>query len=131
MDICPNTLGNFDEAIKYVSKLLLPKVINGRIVLSYIRKGIRVGVWRFLSPESRALLKILTRWRSIRSRTLRNIVAKIFLQIELSTLRGKALLYGAILAIRSNLRGLLNSTTSLLYLGISYLSNPPIFKFLT
>ncbi|MDW8011273.1 MAG: hypothetical protein RMH84_06765, partial [Sulfolobales archaeon] len=110
---------------------LLPKELSSGIVRRYIYKAIRLGVWRYLKPESRALLKALTSWRGIiRSESLKNAVKELLIHIELNTTKGKSLLYGALIALRSGLIDMLNSTTKLLYLGISYLNNPPIFRYL-
>jgi len=32
-------------------KFLLPEVIDGSVIEAYVRKALRVGVWRFMSPE--------------------------------------------------------------------------------
>jgi len=113
-----------------LAKLLLPGEVSGKIVDKYIRKALRTNSWRTLKPENRALLLALRKWRSIKSPTLKSILYRVFLEIELHTLRGKALLYGIIPAMKNymhRLEEILRDTAKLLVIGISYLSNPPIY----
>ena len=113
-------------------KLLLPKKITGQVVEYYFRKSIRVGAWRYLKRECRALLLVARKWpKEIKSSTLKNILYNIFLQIELYTLKGKALFYGIILALKSTiykLHEMLKDVSKLLALGIFYLNNPPMYR---
>ncbi|MCX8184136.1 MAG: hypothetical protein RMI56_04565 [Sulfolobales archaeon] len=119
------------DAVEVVRKLLIPKQLDGRVVEQYIRKAVRVGIWGKLTPTSRALLRAVALWRGVvKSRVLREIVEELLLNIELHTLRGRAMLYGVLVATGAGLHSLLNSVSSLLCLGISYLSNPPVFKLL-
>lgn len=118
-------------AVEYVSRLLLPERIDRYVVRAYIRKAVRVGLWRSLKAESRALLKALSIWRGvIKSKVLVEIVREVLVTIELGTLRGRSILYGVLQALRSGLWDLLSSAELLLCLGVSYLSNSPIFRFL-
>ncbi|RLG79468.1 MAG: hypothetical protein DRO13_06010 [Thermoprotei archaeon] len=67
----------------------------------------------------------------IKSPTLKSILYKIFLEIELYTLRGKALFYGIILAMKNTiykLQEVLKDYSKLLTLGIFYLNNPPMYR---
>jgi len=119
------------KARRLLSELLLPREISGKIVDRYIRKALRTNSWRTLKPENRALLLALRRWRSIKSPTLKSILYRIFLEIELHTLRGRALFYGIILVMRSyihRLEEILKDVAKLLAIGISYLNNPPIYR---
>jgi len=133
----------FDRAVKggstvveYARKLLLdliiPDKISKSVVESFFRKALRVGVWRLLRPEQRALILVLRVWgREVRSRKLVEVVRNVFLEIELSTLRGKALLYGIVITIKSRvelLKDLLRNIGYVLALGIMYLNNPPILR---
>lgn len=118
-------------AVKYVSRLLLPRRIDRYVVIAYIRKAVRVGLWRSLKAESRALLRALSTWRGvIRSKVLVEIVRKILVTIELETLRGRSIFYGVLQALRNGLRDLLSSAELLLCLGVSYISNSPLFRLL-
>lgn len=120
------------KAKELLSKILLPKTITNKVVDMYVRKALRVGVWRFLKQESKALLH-LTRKKVtvVKSLTLKSILLKLFLEIELHTFKGKALFYGIILAMRKpmhKLNELLKNIPQLLTIGISYLNNPPIYR---
>ena len=120
-----------ERAKEILAKIILPEKISGSIVEKYIRKAMRLGVWRRLPLETRALLCILRKWKSIRSPILTSILHGIFLEIELCTLRGKALFYGIILALKNPLNKLLEllrKPVQLLVAGLSYLNNPPIYR---
>jgi len=119
------------RAKELLAKLLLPGEVSGKIVDRYIRKALRTNSWRTLKPENRALLLALRRWRSIKSPTLKSTLYRIFLEIELHTLRGEALFYGIILVMRSymyRLEEVLKNTAKLLAIGISYLNNPLMYR---
>jgi len=114
------------RAKELLTRLLLPGEVSGKIVDMYIRKALRTNSWRTLKPENRALLLALRRWRSIKSPTLKSILYRIFLEIELHTLRGKALFYGIILAMKNHMHRLeeiLRNASKLLAIGMSYLNN--------
>jgi len=120
-----------DGAKDLLAKLLLPREISGKIVDRYIRKALRTNSWRVLRLENRALLLALRRWRSIKSPTLKSILYRVFLEIELHTLRGKALFYGIIIAMKNyihRLEEILRDMAKLLAIGISYLNNPPMYR---
>ena len=125
-----DVLSDIDLSVKkFLSDVFLPEIIDCSVIKYYVRKAVRLGVWRLLKPESKALMKASTQWRGIiKSRVLKEILKEIFLQIELNTVRGKALLYGIIITLKNNLRELLTSTKKLICLGISYLSNPPLYR---
>jgi len=119
------------KAEELLAKLLLPKEVSGKTIDEYIRKALRTNSWRTLKPENRALLLALRKWRSIKSSTLKSILYRIFLNIELHTLKGKALFYGIILAMKNHvyrLSEVLIDTAKLLTIGISYINNPPIYR---
>ena len=119
------------RARELLAKMILPKRVTGEIIGKYVRKAIRVGAWRYLKQESRALLIIARRWRLIKSPTLKSILYKIFLEIELYTLRGKALFYGIILAMKNTIYKLqeaLKDYSKLLTIGIFYLNNPLMYR---
>lgn len=119
------------STIEKLSSLILPRIITGRVIEDYIRRAIRSGVWRRLGAERRALLMVASRWGVIKSCVLKQILREIFIEIEIHTLRGRAILYGIIVALKSTLnpREILNSVSRLLAIGISYLNNPPAYRF--
>ena len=119
-----------------ITKTLLPQTLTRPTLQKYIRKAIQNHSWHKLKPEQRALLytasKTITR---VRNQTLYNILAEILLTIELATTKAKAIYYGAILLIKqapNKAQTLLTHTknilSKLLYLGINYLNNPPIYR---
>ncbi|MEM2550943.1 MAG: hypothetical protein QW168_02125 [Sulfolobales archaeon] len=113
-----------EDVLRHLERVLLPRVIGGNVVMYYVRKAVRVRFWRSLIPEPRALLRAASVWRSVvKSKVLGRILGEIFLLVELETLRGRALLYGALVALRSDLQDLLDSVEGLLRLGVSYLTS--------
>jgi len=124
--------GGFVESVKSaLAKIVIPGRIDGAVVEKYVRKAMRFGVWGRLRPEAWALLLALRRWGPVRSPTLRSIVEGILLEIELCTVRGRALFYGVVVSLKSlglTLREALKNVSRLLFLGISYLNNPPMYR---
>ncbi len=115
-----------------ISSLLVPRDITSEVVIKYVRKALRLGVWRRLAPETKALLLVCRRLvRLVRSRTLAQILSDAFLRIELAGLRGRALFYGAIEFVRRSLGSLEEvpfNAKKVLCLGIAYLNNPPMLR---
>ena len=71
--------------------------------------------------------------KTVKSPILYEILRELLIRIELSTLKGKALYYGLIILARklgSITKALKEGSLALLYTGISYINNPPMFKFL-
>lgn len=105
---------------------------TGGVVNTYVRKAIRHGAWRTMSWESRALLLALRSWKGvIRSRTLREILSWIYLEIDLHTMRGKAILYGYIIALnkaRELLIDIVANLSKLVILGVMYLNLPLLHR---
>ncbi|MGC8983279.1 MAG: hypothetical protein ACP5KA_05995 [Desulfurococcaceae archaeon] len=116
------------RAREFVAELLVPKTVTGAVVEKYVRKAIRTGAWRVLKQESRALLLALRRWKSaLKSPVLLSILREIFVEVELYTLRGRALFYGFVVAVKSHfekLAEILRDVPRLLTLGIFYLNSP-------
>jgi hypothetical protein len=112
--------------------LVIPSRISRSVVEKFYRKALRTGVWRKLRVEQRALILALRRWRGwVRSRVLLEIVRNIFLEIELSTFRGKALLYGVAITIKNRLAKAIDIVRDIGYIlatGIMYLNNPPMLR---
>jgi len=85
-----------------------------------------------LRAEQKALILALRLWgERLGPGGLLEIVRGIFLEIELSTLRGKALLYGIAIAIKRGSEALKNLFKNIGYIlatGIMYLNNPPMFR---
>ena len=120
------------EALEVFNRITLPERITGELISRYVRRAIRLGTWRRLKPESRALLLVARRFTVLRSPAVTSVVRGVLLEIEVRTLRGRALLYGILIALRDpflRLAGVLKDVAKLLVLGISYLNNPPVFRF--
>jgi hypothetical protein len=120
------------EVLEVLNRVALPERITGEVVSRYVRRAIRLGIWRRLRPESRALLLVARGFEVLRSPVVTSIVRRLLLEIVVHTLRGRALLYGVLIALRDpflRLTGLLRDVTRLLVLGISYLNNPPLLRF--
>jgi len=103
---------------------LLPGEINRDVVEHYVRKALRSNAWTRLKRESRALLLATRSLKAIKSRVLRGILEEIFLEIELSTLRGRAVFYGVLLALRQGLIHILGDIKRIITLGVGYLNLP-------
>jgi len=119
------------EALEVFNRIALPEHITGELISRYVRRAIRLGIWRRLKPESRALLLVARRFAVLRSPVVTSVVRRLLLDIETHTLRGRALLYGIAIALREpllRLAGVLEDVVKLLVLGISYLNNPPVFR---
>ncbi len=113
------------------SRLAIQRKITGSVVEGYVRKAIRIGVWRILEVGKRALLLVVRRFGIIRSRVLGEILRRIFVEIEIQTLRGRAILYGIVIILKSTIypREILGNVERLLAIGISYLNNPPMYRY--
>ena len=119
------------KAKELLTKILLPRKVTGSVVNRYVRKALRTGAWRSLKQENRAILIVARKWGVIKSATLKSILYRIFLEIELYTIRGKALFYGIILTMKSTIYKLhetLRDIQKLLTIGILYLNNPPMYR---
>jgi hypothetical protein len=120
------------EVLEVLNRVALPERITGEVVSRYVRRAVRLGIWRRLRPESRALLLVARGFAVLRSPVVTSIVRRLLLEVEVHTLRGRALLYGVLIALRDpflRLAGVLRDATRLLVLGISYLNNPPLLRF--
>jgi len=124
-------------ARELVAKLLLPQRITGEVIEKYFRKALRVGAWRALRKEARALILAARNVRigTVKSPVLATALKQAFLTIELHTLKGKALYYGVIITMKQaphTLKQALTKTkqtlTKILIEGISYLNNPPTLR---
>ncbi|WP_440059988.1 hypothetical protein ACSU1N_02205 [Thermogladius sp. 4427co] len=118
------------KARRFIARVLLPRHVDRFVVEKYVRKAIRTAAWRSLRVESRALLLALRRFQGVvKSMVLKSILYDIFVEIELSTLRGRALFYGFIQAIRNGLEQVLGDLKRVLTLGIFYLNTPTHYRF--
>lgn len=108
--------------------LLVPREVTRHDMLSYIRKALRTGAWLSLNRTQRSLLWLASRVVNVvRSPVLKKALEEIFLQIELAGVKGRALYYGLLVMLSwgITLRDAVRDLSTLLYVGISYLNNPP------
>ena len=120
-----------ENAKELASTLLLPQRITGTLIARYIRKAIQTRAWHHLPRVSRALLYLARRLTVAKSPVLVEILRRILMEIELYTIRGQAILYGIIIAMKkapSLLKNLTENRGIILYLGISYINNPPYLR---
>jgi len=117
---------------KILEKIILPDDFDKDLVEYYIKRSVRNGSWRMLRPESRALLLVVRFWRGfLKSVVLKNVLKKIFIEIELLTLRGKALFYGILLLLKKSINIIydyMKDPEKILIIGLSYLNNPPLYR---
>jgi len=111
--------------------LILPKEITQAVVERYFRRALRNGGWRRLTRYQRALLFVAARVvKVVRSDILRRALQEIFVEVELATTRGRALLMGLTLTLNKageKLLQYLRNLEELLCIGLNYL-NHPLFK---
>ena len=120
-----------EEAKEILAQIILPKEITRQTIEKYIRKAIQIHAWHHLKRLDKAILTLTRKLPKIKSPTLKTILQKILLQIELHTTRGKALYYGIIITMKNTIRKLhelLRNVPRLLTIGLFYLNNPPIYR---
>ena len=122
--------GDFAElARRVVAEHLVPERINKHVIEHYVRKALRSGAWRKLRMESRLLLWAVARYlHVVKSPVLRDVIRGILLEIELSTLCGRAVFYGVLVALRQGLVEALKDLKRLITLGVSYLNLPLMWR---
>lgn len=129
-----------NDSLRLTKQLILrelpPAGFTREVIENIFRKALRLKIWRTLKPEARALILALRKWTGkIKSPTLKAVLEEIYVEIELNTVRGKALLYGVKIALRDGMleylvstQKIFSSVRKLVCLGISYLSNPPLYR---
>jgi hypothetical protein len=121
-----------EKAKEVLLSIVAPDNISRAVVEKLFRKALRAGAWSSLKPEQTALILALRKWRGVvRSRNLLEVVKRIFLEVELFTFRGRALLYGVAIAIKNGVnvaKDVLDNTVYILATGIMYLNNPQMLR---
>ncbi|RLE88761.1 MAG: hypothetical protein DRN04_16930 [Thermoprotei archaeon] len=121
-----------DKEIKEtLTKIILPKKITQAHLRKYIRKALANRSWHLLTKLERSLLWLTSKIvPTVKSPTLRKTIQQILLKIELATTRGKALYYGILILIKKlkRIEETVQNLTYTLYLGLSYLNNPPTYR---
>jgi len=113
-----------------VSRFLVPSKITKETIKHYVKKALRNSVWYKLRQESRALLLASRFLLVVKSPVLKSILREVFLEIELYTLRGKAVFYGVLVALRQGLLEALGNLKRLITLGVGYLNLPVMWRVL-
>ena len=117
-----------EEAKVFLARVLLPREITRSVVEKYIRKAFVTRTWHRLGREQRMLLLLTRRLVArVRSPVLRRVLEKIFLEIELATVRGRALLLGIARILgrgAETLTKYLKNVTRLLVEGLQLLNHP-------
>ena len=110
---------------KLILSRILFKTLTSTLITSYIRRALRLKIWFKLPPESRALLLALIKTvNRVKSQVLHQIVSRILIEIEIATLRGKALLLGVIHSLRQGVQQVVNDIKKLLVIGLQLLNHP-------
>jgi len=121
-----------DKEIKEtLTKIILPKKITQTHLRKYIRKALANRSWHILTKLERSLLWLTSKIvPTVKSPTLRKTIQQILLKIELATTRGKALYYGILILIKKprKIEEIVQNLTYTLYLGLSYINNPPTYR---
>lgn len=112
-------------------KILLPNKITQKHMRKYIRKAIANRTWHTLTKLERSLLWLTSKIVStIKSPVLNNLIKRILLKIELASTKGKALYYGILILIKKlkKIEEIIKNLTETLYIGLSYINNPPTYR---
>jgi len=121
-----------DEEIKEtLTKIILPKKITQTHLRKYIRKALANRSWYLLTRLERSLLWLTSKIvPTVKSPILKKIVQQILLKIELATTRGKALYYGILILLKKvkKIEETIKNIVETLYIGLSYINNPPTYR---
>jgi hypothetical protein len=97
-----------------------------------IRRSMRLGAWRKLPEEKRAFLRtirnFLKRGQRIASKIVIDILKKIYMEIEIHSLRGKAILIGILIRTRRSNSIDTENPEELLVEGLQYINRPIPFR---
>jgi hypothetical protein len=115
-----------------LSKYIAIEKIDLKTVESMIRRSMRLGAWRKLPEEKRAFLRairnFLKRGQRIASNIVIDILKKIYMEIEIHSLRGKAILIGILIRTRRNNSIDTENPEELLVEGLQYINRPIPFR---
>ena len=121
-----------DKEIKEtLTKILLPKQITHPHLRKYIRKALANRSWHILTKLERSLLWLTSKIvPTVKSPVLKKIIQQILLKIELATTKGKALYYGILLSLKKarKIEEIVQNLVETLYIGLSYINNPPTYR---
>jgi len=132
--LAEESAGDYSVVVKAECLLMervIPDNITPRVVERYIRKAYQSRAWYFLPRIDKLILILARRFQRVKSPKLKSVLKRIFLAIELHTVRGKARLYGLVMAFKNSLyelEELLRDLTKVLIIGLFYLNNPPAYR---
>ncbi len=120
VDDLKNLLLNMTEALMGIDKIDL------RFIERLVRKAMRLGAWARLDPFEKsmveALRRFLKRGGTVISREIHKIVAKIHAEVEIYSLKGKAILFGILIRMKS--RRELGDVEELMVEGLQFINRP-------
>ena len=123
---------DLDKKIKSkLTMILLPSEITGNYMRKYIRKALANRSWHLLTKLERSLLWLTSKIvPTVKSPVLKKIIQQILLKIELATTKGKALYYGILLSLKKarKIEEIVQNLVETLYIGLSYINNPPTYR---
>ncbi|MCY0867653.1 MAG: hypothetical protein OWQ48_00245 [Desulfurococcus sp.] len=117
-----------EGAERRVAEILVPRRVTRGVVEKYIRKAIANRSWYTLPRVTRILLLLVRRLPRVKSPVLTGILREIFLKVELASLKGRAILYGILVALGGRLTEILGNVKRLLTLGLFYLNQPVHYR---
>jgi len=119
-------LDRLKTMLPHLSKYIAIEKIDLKTVESMIRRSMRLGAWRKLPEEKRAFLRairnFLKRGQKIASNIVIDILKKIYMEIEIHSLRGKAILIGILIRTRRNNSIDTENPEELLVEGLQYIN---------
>jgi hypothetical protein len=125
-------LDQLKTLLPHLSKYIAIEKIDLKTVESMIRRSMRLGAWRKLPEEKRAFLRairnFLKRGQKIASNIVIDILKKIYMEIEIHSLRGKAILIGILIRTRRNNSIDTENPEELLVEGLQYINRPIPFR---
>jgi hypothetical protein len=125
-------LDHLKTLLPHLSKYIAIEKIDLKTVESMIRRSMRLGAWRKLPEEKRAFLRairnFLKRGQRIASNIVIDILKKIYMEIEIHSLRGKAILIGILIRTRRNNSIDTENPEELLVEGLQYINRPIPFR---
>jgi len=125
-------LDHLKTLLPHLSKYIAIEKIELKTVESMIRRSMRLGAWRKLPEEKRAFLRairnFLKRGQKIASNIVIDILKKIYMEIEIHSLRGKAILIGILIRTRRSNSIDTENPEELLVEGLQYINRPIPFR---
>jgi len=120
------------EVIRRLAELLIPRDISYSLVDGYVRRAARRGLLHRIPPHRRAFLIALRAWLSkgykLRSKVVLELARVTLAEIEIMTLRGRALAMGILVAIKRGLSKALTKIEELLVIGLQHINTPTIYR---